>query len=284
MPSLADENPFAHLTDQHPFLYDRFNKSDDQFIQLLDKRKVEFLDFKDVQDAMRNTYILKVELCENEQDVWRRIEVPAAIELSKFHDQVLVPSMGWARGYHGYVFVDPNDGTAVGPCRHDGYRGMMNVRMHYIKIMDDRGFPLAGMLRKEGDAVYYTYDLGDHWEHRIVLERIIVADELGGSRNSRVVLIDGAGACPPEDGNGMDGKSNDDYAEFLNRFKKNPKKPKMKEAVREVSRSATNYANPWMGPPISFKPLEFDVVFHRLVLARTHACWTFSQEKVFCSI
>mmetsp|Transcript_6115 Transcript_6115/g.13337 ORF Transcript_6115/g.13337 Transcript_6115/m.13337 type:complete len:464 (+) Transcript_6115:108-1499(+) len=273
--NLAEEDPFAFVAgfmnmNQQPFLYENSSlikplKPDEQFIHLLEKRKGEYLDSSEVQDAKRHAYVLKVELCENEKDVWRRIEVPAAIDLSKFHDQVLVPCMGWARGYHGYVFEDPKDGAVIGPYKYDGYIDMMHVSMTYTKIMDDRAFPLSGILQKEGDAVYYTYDLGDQWEHRIELERIILADE-GASRDSRVVLIDGAGACPPEDGNGLDGKSNCGYAEFLSSYKKNRKKLKMKEAVREATRTATNYAKPWMGPPVKFRPLEFDIAFHRRML------------------
>ncbi len=34
--------------------------------------------------------------------------------------QVLGPVMGWCRGYHGYVFEDTKDGTALGPKDYSG--------------------------------------------------------------------------------------------------------------------------------------------------------------------
>ena len=136
----------------------------------------------------------------------------------------------------------------------------MHVPMHYIKVMDDKGYPLAGLLREKGDIAYYNYDLGDHWMHRIVLENI-VAEE------SSVTLVDGKGACPPEDSNGIDGKGCFSYAEFLNSYKKNPKKIEIKKAVKQAS-SSINYSKPWMGAPIPFKPLEFNIAYHRTLLRR----------------
>jgi hypothetical protein len=78
--------------------------------------------------------------------------------------------------------------------------------------------------------------------------------------------LDGAGACPPEDSNGLDGKSCRSYANFLAEYKKHPKRIRLKEAVREINRSAQKYCNPWMGPAIRIKPLDFDIDYHRLFL------------------
>ena len=62
---------------------------------------------------MKFTYVIKIELKCCEKDVWRRVKVPSGISLSVFHDQVICPVMGWARGYHGYAFEDPRDGTII---------------------------------------------------------------------------------------------------------------------------------------------------------------------------
>ena len=50
---------------------------------------------------------------------------------------------------------------------------MMHVSIHFGKTMDDRGFPSAALLSKKDDIAYYMYDLGDQWEHRLVLEDIV---------------------------------------------------------------------------------------------------------------
>lgn len=69
----------------------------EQFIDILIDRKRRRFDVQ-AKSSEKSTYVLKIELCECEEDVWRRVKVPSSIDLSKLHDQVLVPVMGWARG------------------------------------------------------------------------------------------------------------------------------------------------------------------------------------------
>ena len=80
---------------------------DQQFIKILIDRKLDYIVTEEVQAAKKFTYVIRIELCGCEKDVWRRIKVPSAIDLSKLQDQVICPVMGWGRGYHGYVFEDP---------------------------------------------------------------------------------------------------------------------------------------------------------------------------------
>jgi len=51
------------------------------------------------------------------------------------------------------------------------------------------------LLPRERSQARYTYDFGDNWEHKIVLEKQLAAEP------GRVypVCVAGAGACPPED-------------------------------------------------------------------------------------
>ena len=230
-----------------------------QFINVLIERKSKHIESEEVTSAMKFTYVIKIELKCCEKDVWRRVRVPSGIALSVFHDQVICPAMGWSRAYHGYAFEDPVDGTIIGPVKNSAYIDMMHVPYQYKKVMEDKGCPLAALLRKKGDIAYYTYDLGDNWLHRLVLEDI-VAEEDG------VTLMEGAGACPPEDSNGLDAKGYRAYRDFLKEYKRNPKKQKMKEAIKEIRRS-NNYARSWIGGlPIPFKPLEFNIEYHRMLM------------------
>eukprot|EP00985_Skeletonema_marinoi_P027975 scaffold23659_cov205-Skeletonema_marinoi.AAC.7 len=230
-----------------------------QFIDSLIERRSKYNNSDEITAAMKFTYVVRIELCECEKDVWRRVRVPSGIGLSIFHDQVICPVMGGARGYHGYAYEDPRDGTVIGPAKNSAYIDTMHVPMHYKKVMDDKGCPLAALLIKKGDIAYYNYDLGDGWMHRLVLEDIVAEED-------SVTLMAGEGACPPEDSNGLDSKGCCAYADFLKAYKRNPKKMKMKEAVKEASRSI-NYSKPWAGgPPISFKPLEFNIGYHRMLL------------------
>jgi hypothetical protein len=87
--------------------------------------------------------------------------------------------------------------------------------------------------------------------------------------------------------NGLDGKSCRSYANFLAEYKKHPKRIRLKEAVREINRSAQkycnqsaqNYCNPWMGPAIRFKPLDFDIDYHRSSPSYGDDGWPICQEK-----
>ena len=242
--------------------YDRhkLENPESQFIDILIGRRFIYNNSDEITAAMKFTYVVRIELCRCEKDVWRRVRVPSGISLSVFHDQVICPVMGWSRGYHGYAFEDPRDGTVIGPAKNSAYIDTMHVPMNYKKVMDDKGCPLAALMLKKGDVAYYNYDLGDNWMHRLVLEDIVAEED-------SVTLMAGGGACPPEDSFGLDSKGSRAYADFLEAYKRNPKKQKMKEVVKEASR-AINYSRPWMGcAPIPFKPLEFNIIYHRMLLS-----------------
>ena len=49
---------------------------------------------------------------------------------------------------------------------------MMHAGMHCLKVIDDRKWPLAFLLQQPGDTCLYTYDLGDFFEHTILLEEV----------------------------------------------------------------------------------------------------------------
>ena len=74
--------------------------------------------------------------------------------------------------YHGYMFLKTADGTILGPDRNDGYIDMMHAGIHHIKVIDDRKWPLAFLLQQPGDTCLYTYDLGDNFEHILLLEEV----------------------------------------------------------------------------------------------------------------
>jgi len=111
--------------------------------------------------------------------VWRRLLVPAAIRLDRLH-QVIQAAMGWQNS-HLHVFSDGQ--TEYG--RPDPE----------LPFSDERTATLGDLLPRERSQARYTYDFGDNWEHKIVLEKQLAAEP------GRVypVCVAGAGACPPED-------------------------------------------------------------------------------------
>jgi Plasmid pRiA4b ORF-3-like protein len=117
--------------------------------------------------------------------VWRRVLVPADATLRQLHD-VIQLTMGWA-DYHLHVF-------AKGKQRY----GVPDPDLGYA---DDRAARVSQVLPRRGSRLSYTYDVGDWWEHEIVLEESRPADpgEVYPSCTA------GGGACPPEDCGGPGG-------------------------------------------------------------------------------
>lgn len=70
-----------------------------------------------------------------------------------------------------------------------------NICVHYV---DANKYTLAHILQCVGDKMGYTYDFGDKFIHNIELEEIKPIVESDGS----VIVIEGRGMCPPEDGQG----------------------------------------------------------------------------------
>ena len=77
------------------------------------------------------------------------------------------------------------------------------------EIVDAKKTKMSKVFKKAGQQYHYIYDFGDHWKHRITLEKA-EAKEM-----SSPYCIGGEGACPPEDVGGMHG-----YQEMLEAFRK----------------------------------------------------------------
>lgn len=219
-----------------------------------------------VQEAIQSVLVLKIQLLENEQDVWRLVKVPAAICLDKLQDQVISPVMGWLRCSKAHVYEDPKDGAVLGTYPTKGHYARsvdaMLARMDFHYVMKDRDIPLGLLLQNEGDTTYFTCDLAEQWVHKITVEEVLPADDC------TVQLLDGFGACPPEDGRGVDGRGCLGYAEFLRAYKNNPRKPKIREAIKKMGTAKNITAKPGM-PRTRFDPLRFDIGLHRKALEKS---------------
>ena len=242
-----------------------------QFVSMLEKRKRQFISSPQCLDSTENSLTIRMELV-GVPDVWRRFKVPASTPLFVLHDQIICPIMGWSRAYHSYAFEDPRDGAAIGPSKYSGGIDSMHVDMMYSYLMDDRDVPLAALLREKDEWCFYVYDLGDGWEHRLLVE-----DVLPKSRCTPE-LLEGGGACPPEDSNGLEGKGNRSYAEFLAQYRRHP--ASCRAAIREMEKGAVNYSEPWIGPPRRFEPLTFDLQWHRDLLNAMLAGPTVQKPKM----
>lgn len=152
---------------------------------------------------------LKVELLGVMPTVWRRFDTYADVKLSQLH-YFIQGAMGWEL-------------------------------MHLFSYQDGRGYgcQISSELRlcdacRVGDALSYTYDFGDNWQHLVTVEKAMAKPT---GIYPRVVA--GKCACPPEDCGGPWG-----YADKL-RALAGRRNARRRELVE------------WLGGP--FDPKAFDM-------------------------
>ncbi|MGB2629832.1 MAG: plasmid pRiA4b ORF-3 family protein, partial [Candidatus Omnitrophota bacterium] len=71
----------------------------------------------------------------------------------------------------------------------------------FTRTIDEREVKLSDLGNKEIKKFQYEYDMGDGWEHELILEKTIEPDK----KVSYPVCIDGRRNCPPEDCGGIPG-------------------------------------------------------------------------------
>ena len=142
---------------------------------------------------------LKVSLIESRPLIWRRLVVPARMNLGKLH-KVIQITMGW-RSCHlheflitGERYTDPSyDDFAVDPDD---------------RTLDQGKITIADIAAKT-DRFEYIYDFGDGWRHQVEIEEVTHPDPT----LTIPICIGGEYACPPEDCGGLGG-----YADFLQKL------------------------------------------------------------------
>lgn len=122
--------------------------------------------------------------------VWRRFLVPEGLSLSDLHD-VIQEVMGWANSHlHQFLYQRKRYGVPDPDWEID------QVIDDGTVTIKDLGLPPKGKIR-------YEYDFGDGWEHELLLEKILPAEE-----QVSPVCLKGARSCPPEDCGGPWGYEN----------------------------------------------------------------------------
>ena len=172
-------------------------------------------------------YQLKITLLDSEPAIWRRFCVPATIRLSQLH-KVLQRVMGWTNSYL-HAFHHGDDIYQI------PYPGFDDLNLPgECSCHDERKFTLASLLERARQKLYYEYDMGDGWEHEIVLEKI-----LPGAPAQPPTCLAGENACPPENCGGIGG-----YYDLL-------------EALADPNHPEHANLIEWMGGP--FDPKAFDL-------------------------
>ena len=182
-------------------------------------------------------YQIKIELIDSEPLIWRRVIVPAEITFKRLHDTIQF-AMGWWDS-HLYEFDFPEENLritcydesfdewkyysakykTIKPTKKEDPLGIIG-RMLELKLKKSQSTKIDKYLAKY-TTIEYVYDFGDHWQHQIQIERVI-DDYLFGYPQ----VLEGEGACPPEDVGGIGG-----YEEFLKAWNE-PKHPEH-DSVRE---------------------------------------------------
>ena len=119
--------------------------------------------------------------------MWRRLQIPSAASLGFLHD-VIQETFGW-NGYHLHRFHDERGREWGDRAFSDGggYGG--------ATFADEEGADLGKVLRTEGAALWYVYDFGDDWRHRIEVEKIMPIDPA----ETYPKCTGGRRAAPPEE-------------------------------------------------------------------------------------
>ncbi len=146
-------------------------------------------------------YQFKIALVDSKPSIWRRIQVRRCF-LSKLHEYIQT-AFGWENCHlhqfevHGLTYGDPEQ--------------LLEGFLDDPEIVDSASTHMDDILPSSGKRFRfkYLYDFGDHWEHEILFEGCLRAEN--GQRYP--LCMEGARACPPEDVGGMPGY--EDYLEAI---------------------------------------------------------------------
>jgi hypothetical protein len=139
--------------------------------------------------------VLRIELEGVEPLIWRRVAVRTTMSLMDVH-RVVQAAMGWL-DCHLWHFE-------AGDRR---YSMRVPSEPEWNERYDDAGrITLAAVLAGDVRRMNYVYDMGDYWEHAIIVEK--AGAPLPGVRYPQ--FLGGERRCPPEDCGGVPG-----YYEFL---------------------------------------------------------------------
>jgi hypothetical protein len=170
-------------------------------------------------------YQLKVTLLDTKPPIWRRVVVDGSITLDQLHE-VIQAAFGWWN-YHLHEFE-------VGRRRY----GIPYPDDDWGEPRQDERRTRLEAIAGERSTFRYTYDFGDGWDHRVVVEKV-----LPRSDTAVPACIDGRRACPPEDCGGPWR-----YAELL-------------DILADPMHPEHDQRREWLGGPFdteAFDPSEFE--------------------------
>ena len=142
---------------------------------------------------------LKIKLTDiTDPIVWREILVPVDYNFDQLH-HIIQAAFGW-RSSHLYMFAE------------NGFQDLITISSPFdteacVNAQKVAIFPILNNLHSrkilsgQSAGMKYIYDYGDSWEHEISTVGFVDAAK------AEIKLLDGEGACPPEDCGGIYGFS-----------------------------------------------------------------------------
>jgi hypothetical protein len=163
--------------------------------------------------ARPQLYRLKVTLLDSKPPIWRRLLVRGDTTLERLH-AILQVAMGWYDGHLHMSTIRGKEYSVPDP--------------EWMSPMLDEGkATLEGLRFTPRSRFLYTYDMGDGWEHEVLVEAVTEAET---TRPRWARCLAGARACPPEDVGGTGG-----YEYFLEAIR-DPKHKEHKDMLEWIGR------------------------------------------------
>lgn len=139
-------------------------------------------------------YRIKITLLDSEPLIWRRFLFEPNETLFKLHQTIQI-IMGW-KNSHMHLYR-----------KNNVYYGKPDKESEAdfgFETLDEKKFKVFQVLDKLKAKLIYEYDMGDSWDHVLVLEKILPRE----SKLKYPICLEGAMACPPEDCGGIPGYYN----------------------------------------------------------------------------
>lgn len=136
---------------------------------------------------------IKIVLQESQPEIWRRFDIADDMTLGDLHNVIQIV-MGW-EDCHLHEFEKGKTRYSKPIPENDDYG---------IQVIDEDGVQISEVFNRKRQKLQYIYDMGDNWEHTLVVENISEPEP----KQQYPTCIEGAFACPPEDCGGPWGYQN----------------------------------------------------------------------------
>ncbi len=205
----------------------------------------------------KSVYQLKVTIKDIKPPIWRRLLLPSDATFWELHIAIQ-DSFGW-EDYHLHEFYiggawDRNAPRICFPYPKDDWIDMLGDE----KPLDETKICISDFVSLQQPKAIYIYDMGDGWQHEIVLEKVLPIDD----KAAYPQVTDGRRACPWEDSGGIAG-----YQEKIEILK-----DKKHEYFEEISH--------WVGVD-DFNELDIESFDPNTVIFRNSATELQRVKKVF---